>query len=101
MADYYGIDDLTDAEIKQIKTAKTGELNYVTGPIISKRAHIAWTTNGHTGEDVVLYVYSPNNNRPTGVIENTAIADYIASVLGLNLDIQAVSDYLSRFVNMR
>nr|WP_243175087.1 alkaline phosphatase [Desulfofundulus sp. TPOSR] len=42
--------------------------------MISKRAHIGWTTNGHTGEDVVLYVYSPTGDRPTGVIEKAVRA---------------------------
>ncbi len=85
MANYYGITDLTEAEIKAIKETKPGKLNYVVGPMISKRAHIGWTTNGHTGEDVVLYVYSPINDRPTGVIENTEIARYMEKALGLNL----------------
>jgi len=85
MATYYGITDLTEAEIKAIKEAKPGGLNSVVGPMISKRAHIGWTTNGHTGEDVVLYVYSPINDRLTGVIENTDIARYMERVLGLNL----------------
>ncbi|NHM27090.1 hypothetical protein G7K71_08840 [Desulfofundulus sp. TPOSR] len=70
---------------KAIKEAKPGRLNYVVGPMISKRAHIGWTTNGHTGEDVVLYVYSPTGDRPTGVIENTDIAKYMERILGLNL----------------
>lgn len=60
-------------------------MNYVVGPMLSKRAHISWTTNGHTGEDVVLYVYSPTGDRPAGVIENTDIAKYMERILGLNL----------------
>lgn len=61
-------------------------MNYAVGPIISERANIGWTTGGHTGGDVVLYTYSPDNNRPTGVIENTDVAKYMASVLGLDLN---------------
>ncbi|QUL98556.1 MAG: alkaline phosphatase [Candidatus Fermentithermobacillus carboniphilus] len=85
MATYYGITDLTDSELKAIKEAKPGTLNSVVGPMISVRAHIGWTTGGHTGEDVVLYVYSPTGDRPTGVIENTDIAKYMERLLGLNL----------------
>ncbi len=80
------IDNLTPEEIASIKNAKTTEVNYAVGPIISKRAHIGWTTGGHTGGDVTLYAYAPDNNRPTGVIENTDIARYMETVLGLNLD---------------
>lgn len=86
MKDFYGITDLTVEEIAAIKKAKAGSLNYVIGPMISKRAGIGWTTGGHTGGDVVLYTYAPNNDRPFGVIENTDIAKYMARVLGLNLD---------------
>lgn len=86
MAAYYGISDLTAEEIEAIKAAKPGEINSVAGPIISRRAHIGWTTGGHTGEEVVLYVYSLDGSRPTGVIENTDIAGYMANVLGVNLD---------------
>ncbi|MBA1335550.1 MAG: Alkaline phosphatase [Firmicutes bacterium] len=82
---YYGITDLTEEEIRAIKETKAGSMNYTVGPMISKRAHIGWTTTGHTGEEVVLYVYSPDGDRPTGVIENTDIANYIERKLKLNL----------------
>lgn len=82
---YYGITDLTEEEIQAIKETAAGSMNYTVGPMISKRAHIGWTTTGHTGEEVVLYVYSPDGDRPTGVIENTDIADYIERKLELNL----------------
>ncbi|MCR4419019.1 MAG: alkaline phosphatase [Clostridia bacterium] len=82
---YYGITDLTEEEIKALKEAPAGRLNYVLGPIISRRAHIGWTTNGHTGEDVVLGVYSPSGQRPEGVVENTKVARYMEKSLALNL----------------
>jgi alkaline phosphatase len=85
MAEYYGITDLTEQEIEDMKGAAAGRLNNATGPIISKRAHIGWTTGGHTGEDVVLYVYSPNGDRPTGVIDNTDVSKYIERILGVDL----------------
>ncbi len=83
---YMNIDGLTEDERNSIKQAKATEVNYAVGPIISKRAHIGWTTGGHTGGDVTLYAYAPDNNRPTGVIDNTDIAKYMEKVLGLNLD---------------
>ncbi|MEJ5300120.1 MAG: alkaline phosphatase [Thermodesulforhabdaceae bacterium] len=86
MATYYGISDLTEEELKKLQDAKPGKFNYVAGPIISKRAHIGWTTNGHTGEDVVLYIYAPpRQKRLTGVIENTYIAKYMEKAMGLDL----------------
>lgn len=85
-ATYLGITDLSAEEIQTIKDAKAGSMNYAVGPIISERANIGWTTGGHTGGDVVLYTYAPDHNRPTGVIENTDVAKYMASVLGLDLN---------------
>jgi alkaline phosphatase len=71
----YGVSDLTSEEIKSIKNAKPGSLNYVVGPILSKRSSIGWTTTGHNGEDIFLYAYGPG--KPTGLIDNTEIARII------------------------
>lgn len=85
MNKYYGISDLTGDEIKIIKDAKEGSLNYAVGPIISKRSYIGWTTNGHTGEEVALYSYHPKDKTLDGLVQNTDVAKYIEEVLGLNL----------------
>jgi len=95
IAEYYGISDLTDKETEEIvkyfemKKAKDPKkpysLAYVLGPMMANRAYIGFTTNGHTGEEVVLYIYSPYKDKPTGVIDNIDIAFYIEKVLGLNL----------------
>lgn len=81
---YYGISDLTENEIKSIKEAKAGSVNYAVGPIISKRAYIGWTTNGHTGEEVALYSYHPKNQALSGLVQNRDIAKYMADVMGLD-----------------
>ncbi|MGQ3481725.1 alkaline phosphatase [Paenibacillus sp. TY11] len=86
LSTYFGITDLTDEEVKTIKDAEEGSMNYAVGPIISKRANIGWTTGGHTGGDVVLYTYAPNGDRPSGVIDNTDVNKYMTRVLGLDLD---------------
>ncbi len=86
MAEYYGITDLTAEEIEEIKNTEAGKMNYTVGPMISKRANIGWTTNGHTGEDVPLYIYAPDNcKKLSGVVENTAVADYMAELFGVDL----------------
>ena len=86
MSKYYGVDDLNEEEIKAIKDTEAGSLNYTVGPIISKRANIGWTTTGHTGEDVPLYIYAPNNcEKLSGVVENTDIAKYMSRVMGIDL----------------
>ena len=86
MDQYYGITDLTEDEIEEIKNTKSGSMNYTVGPMISKRANIGWTTNGHTGEDIPLYIYAPEGcKKLSGVVENTAIADYMADLFGIKL----------------
>lgn len=95
LKEYYGIEDLSNEEVKQIAEAETGKLNEVVGPIISKRAKLGWTSHGHTGNDVALYMYHPRNHRMMGVIDNSDIAKYIEEVLGL--DLKATTDRL--FVN--
>lgn len=84
VSQYYGVEDLTAAEVEAIQKAKKGTLNSVLGPIISARSIIGWTTSGHTGEDVFLYAYGPN--KPSGLIENNQLAYISASSLGFDLD---------------
>jgi alkaline phosphatase len=85
LADYYGISDLSAEEMKAIKEAKPGTLNSVVGPMIAARAHLGFTTFGHTGEDMVLYAYDPTGNRPEGLVENSDLALIMARYLGVRL----------------
>lgn len=82
---WLGVDDLTDEEVNSIMGAETGSLNYVVGPIIAQRAKIGFTTNGHTGEDVVLYSYDPRGRLLGGLMDNTEVANFMASALDVNL----------------
>lgn len=82
---YMGISDLSDAEVESIGSAKAGSVNYAVGPVVAARAKIGYTTNGHTGEDVVLYNYDPFGKGLKGLKKNTEIAGYIASTLQVDL----------------
>ncbi len=98
MAKYYGITDLTAEEIEAIKNTEAADMNYTVGPMIGKRAKIGFTTTGHTGEDVPLYVYAPAGvDQLTGTVENTDIAAYMEKAMGL--DLEAATERL--FVNAR
>lgn len=90
--EWLGIDDLTDTEVKEIKQGKAGDLNYVIGPILAKRAKIGFTTNGHTGEDVVLYSLDPRGRLIGGLMDNTEVAHFIAAAL--NVDLQHATERL-------
>lgn len=83
--EWLGIDDLTETEVKDIMGAKADALNYVVGPILAERAKIGFTTNGHTGEDVVLYSYDPRGRLLGGLNDNTEVAQFMAAALDVNL----------------
>ncbi|MEA4897872.1 MAG: alkaline phosphatase [Christensenellaceae bacterium] len=87
IAEHFGITDLTDGEIATIKQAEAGSMNYAIGPMIGRRANIGFTTGGHTGGDVTLYVFAPEGlTQLTGTVENTDIARYMEKAMGVDLD---------------
>lgn len=108
MRDNYGIDDLTKKEIVAIRKldsrildsksaqvfvadlVKNGDdlkaTQSIIGHLLAKRSNIGFVTYGHTGEDVALYTYLPDNKRITGTIDNTDVAGFMATALGVDLD---------------
>lgn len=57
--------------------------------IMNQKAYIGYTTGGHTGEDVPVYLYTPEkvSKAPLmGVNENTDVCIFVASSLGLSLE---------------
>lgn len=85
VAQYLGINDLSDAEVEAIGKTKVGSMNYTVGPMIGTRAKLGYTTNGHTGEDIVLYCYDPFGTCMTGLVQNTELAAYMARTLNVDL----------------
>ena len=81
---YYGMSDLTDAEVAAIQKApKASALMTVIGHMLSARSAIGWVYTGHSGEDVFLYSFGPA--KLTGLVENTHIAAASAQILGVDL----------------
>ncbi|MBZ2174304.1 alkaline phosphatase [Schnuerera sp. xch1] len=85
MKEFFGIDDLTEDEIHAIAAAEADAVDEVVGPIISSRALLGWTSHGHAGNDVVLYMYHPKGYRYCGVIDNADINKYMQEVLDIDL----------------
>lgn len=82
-ADQWGITDLSADEITAIQKPPQGvALQRVLAPMLSKRARLGWTTNGHTGGDPYLFSYGPG--RIGGLWENSDIGKYIAQKLGFS-----------------
>lgn len=60
------------------------EIDNAIEAIFTKRSLTGWTTGGHTGEDVnvYVYVYGPGKYVFSGVQENTNIAKRIFAIVG-------------------
>jgi alkaline phosphatase len=80
----YGIADPSAEELAAVTAAADSNMNYVVGPMLSRRSTIGWTTLGHTGED--LFLYQHGLQEPMGMLENTDIAHLCAAALGFELD---------------
>ena len=88
---YWGIgltvDDITEIEGLE---ASVG-LSYALARVVSKNhTVIGWTTHGHTGETVPVWVYGAD--APVGTIDNTELALMAAAAMNVNLD--KISDRL-------
>ncbi|KAG0343671.1 hypothetical protein BG004_005099 [Podila humilis] len=90
-----GIRDATEEEIEFLANpeALPGDILVFLGHAISRRAYLGWTTLGHTGVDVNLYVDAAEESVAgqegvkflRGNHENTEIGEFMASYLNLNL----------------
>lgn len=85
---WLGIDATEDdiAEILELYSNGEGlSLDYAISKVISQNyTVIGWTTHGHCGEDVPLLAYGPDY--PSGRMDNTEIAGYVAKELGFDLN---------------
>lgn len=89
----YGLDNLSDKELASLKQSKTLQADMT--KMLAQRAHIGFTTGGHTGEDVFLYAYGPS--KPFGLVDNTDIAKAMAK--HMQFDLEKTTDQL--FVNAK
>ena len=84
LATYAGIEDLTEEEIEQIRTAEGRfEPQNTIAAIISARAGIGWTTRGHTGIPIPVTASGPGAERFAGQLDNTDLPKIMADLLGL------------------
>ena len=74
---------LNKTESDYMKISGSYNLNSVICSILTSRTHIGFTSGNHTGEDVFLAVYNPHNQRPTGIVTNTALNGYMCMALGM------------------
>jgi len=86
--DEYSKSPLTKEQKKHTSTKfYKSSLARTIAQFMTERTGLAYTTNGHTGEDVILMSYHPNPQfRATGELTNIEINHYLCSLIGLTHD---------------
>ncbi|KAI9158914.1 Repressible alkaline phosphatase [Paramyrothecium foliicola] len=81
-----GIKDATQEELSQL--AETPEMALTLfSAMISLRAHIGWSTHGHSAVDVNVYSSGgPSTEKIRGNVENTDIGKFLAEYLDVDVD---------------
>ncbi|MDY6903737.1 MAG: alkaline phosphatase [Thermodesulfobacteriota bacterium] len=85
VAEYWSL-DITQDDVDEIREMEPSlGLNYALARVISKNyTVIGWTTHGHNGETVPLWVYGAH--APIGIIDNTELATIAAEAMFTDLD---------------
>jgi alkaline phosphatase len=75
-----------DTLIASVKRKDPGLVRKI-AKLYTEHSYISFTSNGHTGEDVMLGNYHPRNYRLSGVVKNTEVNGYMEEIFGgSNLD---------------
>ncbi|KEY69006.1 hypothetical protein S7711_03312 [Stachybotrys chartarum IBT 7711] len=81
-----GIPNASNAEL-DLLVENSVDATYFLSAMISLRAHIGWTTHGHTAVDVNVYSSGgPGTERIRGNIENTDIGKFLREYLDVDVD---------------
>ncbi|ATY58498.1 repressible alkaline phosphatase precursor [Cordyceps militaris] len=81
--------DITEAEVDSLVAAAedTERARTLLAHIISRRAHIGWSTHGHTAVDVNIYSSGgPGTDALRGNVENTEVGDFLRRYLDVDVD---------------
>lgn len=97
IVDSLGISDVQDDEVAHAVSVATSDttglaLTIWLASIVNWRAHLSWSTTGHSGVDVNLYIHTAKGQTPKSLLdefksnhENTWIGQYVAKYLKLDL----------------
>jgi alkaline phosphatase len=80
----FGIHDAEDKEI-QLVIDTPSEANYIFADMVSRRAQIGWSTQGHSAVDVNIYGSSGSEDL-RGNHENTDIGKFLREYLDVDVD---------------
>ncbi|KAH7140707.1 alkaline-phosphatase-like protein [Dactylonectria macrodidyma] len=87
-----GFSDATDAELTRIVEDTGNALTYF-ADMISLRAHIGWSTHGHTAVDVNIYSSGgPGTEKIRGNVENIQVGEFLSAYL--DVDVKEITEEL-------
>ncbi len=99
--------ELTDKELKTLfnksknnkkvaydKVAYSQTLMQSIIEIFKNRLPFGFTTGGHTGEEVLLSIYNPNNERLMGNVDNSDVHNYLYKISGLKKTMKQITGEL-------
>lgn len=105
IVDNLGISDVQDDEVSRAVMLSEADdsglaLTIWLASIVNWRAHLSWSTTGHSGVDVNLYLHTAKRRTPEKILkqfsnnhENTWIGNYVAE--WMQLDLQKVTTKLN------
>jgi alkaline phosphatase len=84
--DGLGVSDTTDQELEQLADESENTVETLAA-IISLRAHVGWSTHGHTAVDVNVYSSGGRGTEDIrGNVENTDIGKFLSRYLDVDVD---------------
>ncbi|CAM1510185.1 Fc.00g005200.m01.CDS01 [Cosmosporella sp. VM-42] len=87
-----GISDATDVELSQLAQFPQ-DANPIMCGMISLRAHIGWSTHGHSAVDVNIYSSGgPGTEKIRGNVENTDVGKFLREYL--SVDVEEITEEL-------
>jgi alkaline phosphatase len=84
--EWWGL-DITQDDVDEIRNySLSSSLNYALAAVISKNyTVVGWTTHGHNGETVPVWVAGKKAEAPVGTIDNTELAFMAADAMDVKL----------------
>ena len=64
----------------------SGSMTTFMARLMASHTCIGFTTNGHTGEEVLLAAYHPQGTLPMGMLTNIELNHYLCALFGMNHD---------------
>lgn len=95
-----GINDVSSEELESIRK-RDAPFVYLFADMVSRRAQSGWTTHGHSGADVNIYSSDPQTTKALiGNHENTEIGEFLRSYLGLEDEVENVTEMLKKHLEI-